>query len=684
MLKKTFFLLFVLFGVFSFGVNAQKALRKAELQFNNGKYQEAAETYKSYLKDNSEDINAILGLGIVQAKLGEFSEAEKLLSSVPESQIWNPDFYKIYGNVLVSKGEYAKAKEKFQLYKAFHPEEGEILYNNCDKSLLLAHNKPSYDAMVVPSNSSSSDFGLTFFKGLPVISSFRNDFLLTESERMMNTENDSHRSYVYNDRKSRLTLMKLPNEKINHVGPVSFADNGKSLAVIESNLSENYTLVNPSVSSSLYIASLNDKGEVESYKAFPYNEVGASTHSMHLAYDGNALYFASNRQGGFGGYDIYVSYLSEGKWSLPENLGAEINSSGNEITPYLEKGTLYFASDFYYGLGGYDIFKSNVISGVWSIPENMGNGINSMGDDYYPCLKNDAVYFTSNRLGGKGGNDIYKAIKIMNSEPEMLVDVVPPPAVSLEKLEAEVTQHTGNPEAGAMVAHKEVAFKLPDFDPSKVGAKDDSENASWVGAHRVSVGELIQGEEVFFIQLASISASRPNFNQFRPLVKYGNIYKMYVNRSIKVRLGYFNDRSEAEQILTMVRSNGYKDAFITYESLNTATMELILSGKDHQSFSDEGNFNTRNPEVAKDYMATNKYKVRLASYEDPIWFDISKVKDLGRIEQWTKGGWTIFILAGYQNIDDAKSAMIQARNRGFKTAEIVIDNNGILERLKQN
>jgi hypothetical protein len=159
---------------------------------------------------------------------------------------------------------------------------------------------------------------------------------------------------------------------------------------------------------------------------------------------------------------------------------------------------------------------------------------------------------------------------------------------------------------------------------------------------------------------------------------------MLNNKTIKVRLGYFSDRKEAEDILTKVKANGYKDAFIAYEVLNTAQMELILTGTDEKSFSDKGNFNTKNPEVAKDYKSGNKYKVRLASYEDPIWFDVNKVKDLGRIEQWTKGGWTIFILAGYDNLEEAKKAQMQANNRGFKTAEVVIDNGGILERLKQN
>ena len=159
---------------------------------------------------------------------------------------------------------------------------------------------------------------------------------------------------------------------------------------------------------------------------------------------------------------------------------------------------------------------------------------------------------------------------------------------------------------------------------------------------------------------------------------------MLANRAVKVRLGYFTDRKEAEDVLSKVRTAGYRDAFIAYEILNTAQMELVLSGKDESSFSDKGNFNTRNPEVRDSYKNPKKYKVRLASYEDPIWFDVNKVKDLGRIEQWTKGGWTIFILAGYESLDEAKQAQIKAVNRGYKTAEVVIDNGGILERLRQN
>ena len=93
-------------------------------------------------------------------------------------------------------------------------------------------------------------------------------------------------------------------------------------------------------------------------------------------------------------------------------------------------------------------------------------------------------------------------------------------------------------------------------------------------------------------------------------------------------------------------------------------MELILTSSDADSFTDEVNFHSKNPtEEMRNFKTGNKYKVRLASYEDPIWFDVNKVKYLGRIEQWTKGGWTIFILAGYNNLEEAKAATVSAQNR---------------------
>lgn len=690
MSKKTLLLALALFGIFQVEMSGQKQLKKAEMLFEDCEYSKAAEGFQTYLSDNPNDYSAISKLAETYARMGQLPEADLWYKKIPSFAGTDPSTFKLHGDVLKKMGYYDEARKRYEDFRLFDPETADHLIKSCDFAKNALSVKPDYEAVLVPGNSNVSDFGLTFYKNMPVFSSFREDILMTESEREWNATNGSHRTCIYNAEKNRISFIKGINNKLNNLGPVSFSADGKRCALIEAKIRDSYSFILDTRLTNLSLGEVNDRGELTSSVPFMYNEVGSTINAVQLAFDGTALYFSSDRQGGFGGYDIYVSYLNNGLWSLPANLGPEINTTGNEVTPFLSGNKLYFASDYHTGLGGFDIVISEVVNGKWMQPVNPGNVFNTPGDEYFPAVNRQGdVFICSNRLGGKGGNDMYRITRVTPEvqEAEMLAEVVPP-AVNLEEL-TEATQKNTVSDAAAIpvslveTAGVERAFSLPEFDARKVGS-NASEALSLEGAKRIGVGEIIPNTEVYFIQLASMSSSRPNFDKFKPLLKYGNIYKMLANRAVKVRLGYFTDRKEAEDVLSKVRTAGYRDAFIAYEILNTAQMELVLSGKDESSFSDKGNFNTRNPEVRDSYKNPKKYKVRLASYEDPIWFDVNKVKDLGRIEQWTKGGWTIFILAGYESLDEAKQAQLKAVNRGYKTAEVVIDNGGILERLRQN
>ncbi|MEP2059139.1 MAG: OmpA family protein [Maribacter litoralis] len=127
------------------------------------------------------------------------------------------------------------------------------------------------------------------------------------------------------------------------------------------------------------------------------------------------LYFAANFDDSYGGTDLYYVYTNNGQiMSAPINLGPRINSPGNEIAPYIFDGSLYFSSDVFYGLGGMDIYKSNILADeAYTIPVNLGEGINSKSDDFGFIIErskgNDGLsgFFASNRKGGKGGDDLY-------------------------------------------------------------------------------------------------------------------------------------------------------------------------------------------------------------------------------------------------------------------------------------
>lgn len=125
------------------------------------------------------------------------------------------------------------------------------------------------------------------------------------------------------------------------------------------------------------------------------------------------LYFAADFEDGYGGTDIYYVHTNSGQvMSAPINLGPRINSPGNEVAPFIFENSFYFASDAFYGLGGMDIYKSNIgEEGELGIPINLGKGINTEHDDFGLVMRNEGEgllgYFASNRPGGKGKDDLY-------------------------------------------------------------------------------------------------------------------------------------------------------------------------------------------------------------------------------------------------------------------------------------
>jgi len=147
-----------------------------------------------------------------------------------------------------------------------------------------------------------------------------------------------------------------------------------------------------------------------------------------ISSDGRTLYFVSNRKGGYGGYDIWKSTLTDKGWGQAENLGPNINTSFDEQSPFIhpDDSTLYFCSNGWPGLGGKDLFVSRLgKDGKWQKPENLGYPINSSGDENGLTLtaEGNNAFFSSNNLDGFGGYDIYTFVLPQNLRPHIVTYV---------------------------------------------------------------------------------------------------------------------------------------------------------------------------------------------------------------------------------------------------------------------
>ena len=163
----------------------------------------------------------------------------------------------------------------------------------------------------------------------------------------------------------------------------------------------------------LYVSDLDGRGwKRGSNLGSPVNG-GAWDCQPAISGDGHTLIFSSNRPGGFGGKDLWISYLKQGKWSVPKNMGPAINTRDDDDAPFLHYDgvTLYFSSLGHPGFGGSDIFMSRMgADAQWSTPENLGSGLNTSEDEFglYIDAGGKKGYFASDRKGGLGRLDIYQ------------------------------------------------------------------------------------------------------------------------------------------------------------------------------------------------------------------------------------------------------------------------------------
>ena len=303
-----------------------------------------------------------------------------------------------YANLLKKLRKYEEAEKWYIQYSKLNPSD-KIALKHIQACKLIKEitNDTLYIAKSININTSQTDYATSLYKdGLILVSGRSN-----KHSKRISRETKDHFFNLYFSKKigTKYSIPEALSKDLNskyHEGSASLSANEKFIY-----FSRNKGIVdlNGQAQLHIYISRYNNK-KWDKPELFQYASNDYSTGHPSISKDGKLLFFISNMSGGYGGTDIYYCRKQGFSWGPPINLGPSINTSGNEMFPYINAdNNLYFASSGHVGFGGLDIFKSTFEQNHWSYPINMGYPFNSDKDDFAYMFdhKKSIGYFSSNR-----------------------------------------------------------------------------------------------------------------------------------------------------------------------------------------------------------------------------------------------------------------------------------------------
>jgi len=394
---------------FSWGCLAQKtnkAYEEAQKLYKKMAYTQALDFYKKALEIDTSSILIKEKIAHCYRKLQDTPQAEVWYAKVVFSPITDPEDKLYYAQALASNNKHQDAQLWYNAYAKQVKDDSRPLafalaYQNMES---FYKDSTNFQVNLAPFNSTEDDFSPVFYGKKIVFVSNRH----SQNERFKWDNSSFLDLYVYSNGKTNVFQEKLNSPY--HEGPLAFFPKGDSV-IFTRNATKKPSKGEKINRLNLYIAYKQSDGTWGKEKEFAHNSEEFSTMHPALSPDGKTLYFVSDRVGSLGGMDIWVSYYENNKWTSPQNLGETINTRGNEAFPYVDfRGSLYLASNGHSGLGGLDVFIAENVGGKFISPQNLGYPINSIKDDFGFIFnpKSKKGYFSSNRAGGVGKDDIYE------------------------------------------------------------------------------------------------------------------------------------------------------------------------------------------------------------------------------------------------------------------------------------
>ncbi len=411
-------------------VFAQKGkLATADKKFDNLAYIDAIEIYKKVADKGYKSVDLFQKLGNSYYFNANLSEANKWYSQLfALGQEVEPEYYFRYAQTLKSVGDYAKANEYLTKFsqKTASDNRAKIFVEHKDYLADIKKNSGRQKIEDAGINSEYSDYGGSFYK---------DNFVFTSARDTGGVSNVKHKwtnASFYNLYNATVSsegylvdaepLSKKVNSKFNESSAV-FTKDGNTMYFTRNNFINGKQKMDASKTTllKLYKSTKDDEGNWANVEELPFNSNDYSCAHPALSPDDKILYFASNMPGTVGQSDIFkVTIKEDGSYGTPESLGGGINTEARETFPFVtDDNEIFFASDGQLGLGGLDVFTVKVNQdGTMSKVFNVGSPVNSSQDDFAYLIdpKTKFGFFSSNREGGKGNDDIYKFNEIIPLE----------------------------------------------------------------------------------------------------------------------------------------------------------------------------------------------------------------------------------------------------------------------------
>jgi outer membrane protein OmpA-like peptidoglycan-associated protein len=416
-MNKRYKILVLMILAFSVLAQAQKSKKelKGDKYFNRFAYSNAVSFYEDAEKLTDEGLR---NLAICHLKVRNFGAAEKEYAQFMALEKYNDEDMYNYASILEANSKYDSAEIWMQRFAEKNPADSRSkdFVSNGKNVLNLLKDEGRYKITNASVNSENQDFGPAYWNDKLVFASNSREIGPVKKSYSWNGKPylDIYVADISSDGslKDAHSVNRYHKKNLNrdmHEGPACFAQKGTFMAFTRNNYVKRSEQGIHKLE--IYFAELKN-GVWQNETAFKLNSSEHSVGHPWLSEDGNTMYFASDMPGGLGGTDIYkIERTDGGEWGEAVNLGEKINTVGDEMFPFYQEkqGLFMFASNAHTGLGGLDMFVVYAPKHKMGKLINMGAPLNSSFDDFGVIADAEMKkgFFSSNREGGKGDDDIY-------------------------------------------------------------------------------------------------------------------------------------------------------------------------------------------------------------------------------------------------------------------------------------